>query len=351
TMAGAPWAEGAPNETAARANSELWLQGDLQHSLFSITYSIIFVLGLVGNGLALYLLAFRVEHLAHSYVYMINLALVDTLLLGVLPLRIHYHLNLNNWVFGDVACRVTGALFYLNIYLSIAFFTCICVDRCVAVLHPFTYIHLRATHCLLVATALWVVALGATIPLVLRGPLHNEGVRNTTACFENFPTSSWARHTGPYNVLVLVFGFAIPFVLILVVFPLVARSVSRIQRSVSKRKALSTIYTILAICVLCLLPFHLTHLLHFLRRIQLIQDEPFTGWICRLRGVTLALVSLKCCLNPILCYHSSSSKWWHCNLRLRFRSKKVFTICDRDFGEPSWDYKLRGSETHRGGIS
>ncbi|NXC28704.1 LPAR6 protein, partial [Campylorhamphus procurvoides] len=353
-MAGVPWAEGASNETVVSASSELWLEADFQYSLFTVTYSIVFMLGLVGNALALYLLSCRVDHMTHSYVYMINLALVDTLFVCVLPFKIHYHLHLNDWIFGDMACRVTGTLFYINIYLSIAFFTCICVDRYVAVLHPFTYIQIRATHCVLVATALWVVALGVTVPLVLGGPLHNEGVRNTTACFENFPTSSWTRRMAPYNVLALVFGFVVPFSLILVAYPLVARRISRIRRSVSKRKALSTIYIILAICALCFLPYHLTHLLHFLVKMQVIQDESFTSCIYKVRRVTLALVSLNCCLNPLLYYHTSSSKHWHCSFRLRFRSKKVFTICDQSFGEPSCDYKLQqrcGSKTHGDGIN
>ncbi|NWU11561.1 LPAR6 protein, partial [Cephalopterus ornatus] len=350
-MAGVSWAS---NETVASGSSELWLEADFQYSLFTVTYSVVFVLGLVGNALALYLLSCRVRHVSHSYIYLINLALVDTLFVCVLPCKIHYHLHGSNWIFGDAACRIAGTLFYLHIYLSIAFFTCICVDHYVAVLHPFTYIQIRASHCVLVATALWVVALGVTVPLVLGGPLHHRGVGNTTACFENFPTSSWTRRAAPYSVLALVLGSVVPFSLILVGCPLVAGRISRVRRRVSRRKALSTIYIILAICALCFLPYHLTHLLHFLVRLQVIQDESFSALIRRMRRVTLVLVSLSCCLTPLLYYYSSSSKHWHCNFRLRFRSKKVFTICDQNFGEPSCDYKLqqrRGSKKPRGGIN
>ncbi|KAJ7421497.1 lysophosphatidic acid receptor 6-like protein [Willisornis vidua] len=349
-MAGVPWAEGASNETVGSASSG----PDLQHSLFAVTYSVVFVLGLVGNALALYLLSCRVQHVGQSYLYMLNLALVDTLFVCVLPLEIYSHLNLNSWIFGDVACRVTGTLFYLTIHLSMAFFTCLCVDGYVVVLQPLTYIQLRTSHCLLVAMTLWVVALGVTIPLVLGHPLHHEGEKNITACLETFSTSSWPQPMLPYSILDMVWGAVVPLSLILVAFPLMARSISRVKRGISRRKALSTIYLILAICVLCFLPYHLTHLLHFLVNIQVIQDESFTIWIYSMRRVTVALVSLSCCLNPLLYYHTSSSKPWHCNLRLRFRSKKVFTICDQKFGEPSCDYKLqqsRGSKTRGDGIN
>ncbi|XP_027513895.1 G-protein coupled receptor 183-like [Corapipo altera] len=337
TMAGASWAS---NGTVDSSSSELWLEADSQDSFFTVTYSVVFVLGLVGNALALALLSCRARHMSHSYIYLINLALLDTLFVCVLPFKIHSHLQGSNWTLGAAACGITGTLFHLNIYLSIAFFTCLCVDHYVAVLHPFAYIQLRAGHCVLVATALWVVALGVTVPLVLAGPLHQQGVGNTTACL-NFPTGSWTRQEAPHDVLALLLGSVVPSSLILVGFPLAACRISRVRRGASRRKALSTIYIILAICALCFLPYHLTHLLHFVTRVQLIQDESFSILIHRMRRVSLALVSLSCCLTPLLCYHSSSSKQCHCNFRLRFRSKKVFTICDQNFGEPSCDYKLQ----------
>ncbi|KAM6116688.1 lysophosphatidic acid receptor 6-like [Phoenicopterus ruber ruber] len=353
-MAGVSWPEGVSTETAANASSELSLEAEFQYPLFTVIYSIVFVLGLIENVLALYLLSCKVEHTSHSYVYMINLALVDTLFVCVLPFKIHYHLNGNNWVFGDMACRITGTLYYINIYLSIGFFTCICVDRYIAVLHPFTYIQIKVIHYVIVVAILWAVALSVMVPLILGGPLLNSGVRNMTACFENFATSSWTSRMVPYNILALVFGFVIPFSIILISYPLIAKRISQIKHSIRKRKALSTIYIILLICTLCFLPYHLAHLLHFLMRIQVIQNKSFTNFIYKMRRVTLALVSFNCCLNPLLYYFTSSSKQWHFNFRLRFRSKMVYTICDQKFGEFSYVYKVqrrRGSKKHRHGIN
>ncbi|NXN50211.1 LPAR6 protein, partial [Rynchops niger] len=353
-MAGISWTEGGSNETVANGSSEFSLEADFQYSFFTVIYSIVFVLGLVENVLALYLLSCRVTHTSHSYVYLINLALVDTLFVCVLPFKIHYHLNRNNWIFGDMACRVTGSLYYINIYLSIAFFTCICVDRYIAVLHPFAYIQIKVIHYVMVVTVLWVVALSVMVPLILGGPLHNSGMRNTIACFENFTRSSWTYRMTPYNILALVFGFVIPFSIILISYPLIAKRISQIKHSIRKRKALTTIYVILLICTLCFLPYHLTHLLHFLMRIQVIQSESFANLIYKMRRVTLALVSFNCCLNPLLYYFTSSSKRWRCNFKLRFRSKIVYTICDQKFRESSYVYKVQeghGNRTCRDGIN
>ncbi|KAK1201730.1 LPAR6 protein, partial [Pygoscelis papua] len=353
-MADVSLTEGVSSETVANASSEFSLEADFQYALFTVIYSLVFVLGLIENVLALYLLSCKVKHASHSYVYMINLALVDTLFVCVLPFKIHYHLNRNNWTFGDMACRITGTLYYINIYLSIAFFTCICVDRYIAVLHPFTYVQIKVIHYVAVVTVLWVVALCIMVPLILGGPLHNSGARNTTVCFENFATRSWTYRMAPYNILALVFGFVIPFSIILISYPLIAKRISQIKQSIHKRKALRTIYIILVICTLCFLPYHLTHLLHFLMRIRVIQNKSFTILIYKMRRVTLALVSFNCCLNPLLYYFTSSSKQWHFNFKLRFRSKMVYTISDQKFGESSYVYKLQqrhGNKKHGDGLN
>ncbi|XP_061456509.1 lysophosphatidic acid receptor 6-like [Rhineura floridana] len=315
-----------PSKAVANASLGCTLQADFQYSFFTIVYSTVFVLGLLENGVALYLLTCRVVNVPRSYVYLVNLAVVDTSFVCILPFKVHYHMNQNHWIFGDVACRVTGSMYFLNIYLSIAFFTCICLDRYVAVLHPFVYIRIKSAHYGMVAMVLWVAAGSVALPLVLGGPLDFN--RSTsTACFENFGVEIWTGRMVPYNICALIFGFVVPFAVILISYPVIARRISRIPHSARKKKALGTIYLILFICVTCFLPYHLTHLLHFLMRAGLIQDCHFATFIYRMRRVTLASVSFNCCLNPILYYFTSASKRWPWRLPFRTRTRKVYTIC------------------------
>ncbi|NXA67409.1 LPAR6 protein, partial [Mohoua ochrocephala] len=345
-MAGISWAEGLssgtnfPRSNRTDASSGAALGADLQHSLFAVTYSLVLVLGLLGNALSLSLLSCRVKPLSHSYIFLLQLGLLDALFLCVLPLQIHSQLRGDTWAFGDTACRVTGALFCLHISLSVAFSSCLCADLWLAALHPFTSIRLRATHYVLVATSLWLVALGAAVPLVLHS---SRGVRSSTACFGSFPFGSWAHPTAPHAILAFIFGVVVPFSIILLGFPLAAGSVARGRRGAARRKALGTISILLGICALCFLPHHLTQLLSFLLGVGGIQREPFPSLLPEMQRVTSALASCSCCLNPLLYYFHSSSRSWHCHcpFRLRLRSKKVFTICDQNFGDPSWGYKAR----------
>ncbi|XP_077168267.1 lysophosphatidic acid receptor 6-like [Paroedura picta] len=319
---------GSSNATPANASSECLFQADFQYSFFPAVYSAVFVLGLLENAVAFYFLTCRTKGAPRSFVYLVNLAAVDTLFACVLPFRIHYHLGRNDWIFGDVACRITGSVYFVNIYLSIAFFTCICVDRYVAVLHPFAYIRIKSGHYGIVSGLLWGVAVGVAAPLVLGGPLTSRE-DNRTACFESFGADSWRGRMVPYNVCALVFGFAIPFAVILISYPLIARRISRIPRSARKRKALGTIYLILLICTTCFLPYHLTHLLHFLMRAGFIQDCGFAAFIYKMRRVTMALVSFNCCLNPVLYYFTSASRRWRCWPPFRIGAATVYTVSGR----------------------
>ncbi|XP_054857737.1 lysophosphatidic acid receptor 6-like [Eublepharis macularius] len=319
---------GPSNGTSANESSVCLLQADFQYSFFTAVYSTVFVLGLLENTGALYLLTCRAASMPRSFVYLVNLAVVDTLFVCVLPFKIHYHLNGNDWIFGDVACSLTGSMYFVNIYLSIAFFTCICVDRYVAVLHPFAYIRIKSGHYGMVAVVLWGVAASITIPLILGGPLTFRE-SNRVACFESFGAGIWRGRMVPYNVCALVFGFAIPFVVILISYPLIVRRISRIPRSARKKKALGTIYLILLICTTCFLPYHLTHLFHFLMRAGLIRNCRFAAFIYKMRRVTLALVSFNCCLNPVLYYFTSAGQRWRWRWRFKTPATNIYTISGR----------------------
>ncbi|XP_061542544.1 P2Y purinoceptor 1 isoform X2 [Phycodurus eques] len=282
---------------------------EYQVYLFPAVYIFALVFGLPGNLAAIYVFTFRVNPRTAFSVYISNLALADVVILCTLPFRIHYHLNRNNWVFGDVACRITGVLFYANIYMSICFMTCICVDRYMATVHPHAYLKLRRPrYSLLTSTALWAVAGVAVVVFILMGPLETNGSKSGNhSCFENFAAQEWSSRLLPYSILSLIFCSLLPSAIILVCYPLAARRISRMHTMMAQR-TLRVIYTIMAITLICFLPNHVVYLLHLLRRLEVIQRCPLANAIYNARRVTMALVILNTCLDPLLYYVTTS----HC---------------------------------------
>ncbi|XP_059190099.1 lysophosphatidic acid receptor 6 [Centropristis striata] len=284
---------------------------EYQYYFFPAVYIIALVVGLPGNLAALFFFTFRVTPRTSFSVYISNLALADIVILCTLPFKIHYHLNRNNWVFGDPACRVTGILFFANIYMSICFMTCICVDRYMATVHPHTYLRLRSPWCsLVVSLVLWCVVAVAMLVFVLMGPLEtNQDASGTHSCFENFAKNEWNTRLVVYSLLCLIFGSLVPSMIILVCYPLAARRISRI-RTKTAQKAVRVIYTILAITLLCFLPNHMVYLLHLLRRLDVIQSCTAANVIYNARRATMALVILNTCLDPVLYYVTTGHCEW-----------------------------------------
>ncbi|KAM7405212.1 hypothetical protein PAMP_012491 [Pampus punctatissimus] len=296
------------NETGANCSIP---SEEYQYYFFPVFYILALVVGLPGNLAALFVFTFKITHRTAFSVYISNLALADILILCTLPFRIHYHLNRNNWVFGDVSCSVTGILFFINIYMSICFMTCICVDRYIATVHPHTYLRLRRPWCaLVVSLALWCVAGVAMLIFILLGPLEtNAQESGSHSCFENFSKAEWNTRLWVYSVLGLIFGSLLPSVIILVCYPLAARRISRIRTNTSQR-AVRVIYTILAITLLCFLPNHLVYLLHLLRRMDVIKSCTVANAIYNARRITMAFVILNTCLDPVLYYVTTSHFNW-----------------------------------------
>uniref|UniRef100_A0A8C2WS53 G-protein coupled receptors family 1 profile domain-containing protein n=1 Tax=Cyclopterus lumpus TaxID=8103 RepID=A0A8C2WS53_CYCLU len=274
-------------------------------------YILTLVVGLPGNLYALFVFTFRITPRTPFSVYISNLALADIIILCTLPFKIHYHLNRNNWVFGDVTCRVTGILFFANIYMNICFMTCICVDRYMATVHPHNYLSLRSPWCsLVVSVVLWCVIVVAMLVFVLMGPLEtNADGSGSHSCFENFAKKEWNKRLAVYSLLCLIFGSLLPSMIILVCYPLAARRISMI-RTKTAQKAVRVIHTILAITLLCFLPNHVVYLLHLLRRLEVIQSCSFANAIYNARRVTMALVILNTCLDPVLYYVTTNHCKW-----------------------------------------
>lgn len=300
---------------------------EYQYYFFPAVYILALVIGLPGNLAAFIVFTCRTTSRSAFSVYISNLALADIVILCTLPFKIHYHLNRNNWIFGDITCRVTGILFFANIYMSICFMMCICVDRYMATVHPHTYLRLRSPLCsLVVSVMLWCAVGVAMLVFILLGPLENNADKpGSHRCFENFAKTEWHLRLRAYSLLCLTIGSLLPSLIILVCYPLAARRISKI-RTKTAQKAVRVIYTILAITLLCFLPNHVVYLLHLLRRMDVIQSCSAANVIYHARRVTMALVILNTCLDPVLYYMTTSHcKWKHFKMKWlwrRIRRKK-----------------------------
>ncbi|KAJ8004119.1 hypothetical protein DPEC_G00155470 [Dallia pectoralis] len=114
----------SPNQTCNLEDNALRLRLPL-----ATLYALFFLLGLVGNLLALWVFLFLHSRRNSVRVFLINVAVADLVLLACLPFRVLYHANGNHWILGRLACKVVGNLFYMNMYNSITLLGFISLDR------------------------------------------------------------------------------------------------------------------------------------------------------------------------------------------------------------------------------
>ncbi|XP_020662703.1 lysophosphatidic acid receptor 6 isoform X2 [Pogona vitticeps] len=297
---------------------------DFQYLLFPVVYSLVFVLGLAGNLFVLSYFLRTKSATSPANVFLVNLATIDFLFVLTLPFRIAYHALHNDWLFGEVLCKITGCLFFANLYGSSLFLACICLERYVAVVHPLWHLQFREfRYRWSIALGVWAVLVAAILYLALRGPLTSSFADGRTACLENFSSSSWKGRISGVSIFAAVVGFLLPLVLIGICYPLIAwrllasPGIQPGSRAV-RRKALRTVLVVLGVFLICFAPYHLVQLVHTLGRVGVLGGCPLIRATYVARRVTMALTSLNACLDPLVYYFAAERfalqpDWWHCS--------------------------------------
>lgn len=104
--------ESSPNQS----NCDVFVYQKAAVVIYPIFYSVVFIISACGNSLVLYVICQRKQKFNSTSIYLINLALSDTLFTLTLPGRITYYILQYDWPFGDLLCRLTTLLFFANTY-------------------------------------------------------------------------------------------------------------------------------------------------------------------------------------------------------------------------------------------
>lgn len=281
---------------------------------YQVSYSIIFLVGLVTNSLALHRLCLSHSNINSTGLYIVSLSAADMFFVVSLPLRIYYYHQKaqslflkTSWTPGAVYCQLTFTLKYISLYGSILFLVCIAVDRYFAVVHPLGSTLRRLRVAQLVSTVIWGLVLGLSLGLLL---LRSVATHQHKPCLLD-PTSQQHR-TIILVALGLVQGmFLLPTGLLLYSYWRVlkvlrqSRHHSRSQRH-NRQHTLTIIYWVLGVFLFCFVPYHINLLGYTLTHVGLLPICVLAKIAKALHPVVLFVASINCCLNPIIYYFSRS---------------------------------------------
>ncbi|KAG7274964.1 hypothetical protein CRUP_001057 [Coryphaenoides rupestris] len=295
------------------------LESQLTTVFLPIVYIIVFVVGLPANGLALWVFLFRTKKKNPSSIFMANLALCDLLFIVWIPLKIAYHLNGNNWIYGEGLCKVLVAFFYANMYCSIGFIACISVQRYWAIVHPLSRTGRRGNGARVavgVSAAIWLSVWTLTAPLYLYEQTVKLSNVPITTCHDVTRPDQRQMAAG-YFLTMGVVGFLAPAAVCVVAY---VRMLKTLRSSMTdeaiaqkRRKAVVLIVTVLVMFLVCFAPSNVMLLVHYSLLLAARTNNGYGFYV-----VTLCLASLNSCVDPFVYYFISEDFREHVRNKSRY---------------------------------
>lgn len=291
----------------------LFLTGAMSTIIMPSFYTLVCLISVPINICAVLAFARRIRPKKPAAIYMLNLACADLLFALLLPFKISYHFGGNNWIFGELMCRVVTAAFYWNMYCSVLLVTCISVDRLLAVVYPIASLTWRRPRNTIIAcAAMWVLSFAGSVPLVLSEQTFHLTELNITTCHDVQFTDLLITHYKIYFITLCCVLFFLPLLITVVSYTRVIWSLSRVPRGIPGRsrrrtRAMVMALTVLVMFVLCFMPTNcllLAHYLQFTEGVTRSQEAPNGSYALYL--VFVCVGSLNCLLDPLFYYFGSS---------------------------------------------
>ncbi|KAF7663716.1 hypothetical protein LDENG_00201050 [Lucifuga dentata] len=285
-------------------NSSCRFDEEFKYILLPVSYSLVFVVGLVLNATALWMFL-KMRPWNPSTIYMFHLALSDFLYVLSLPTLIYYYANRSHWPFGVAACKIVRFLFYANLYCSILFLTCISVLRYLGICHPIKALTLvKSRHAHLVCCLVWAVVSVCLVPNLIFVTTSQRD--NDTLCHDTTSQEAFEEYVD-YSSVVMTLLFGVPFIVIMVCYCLMAQALcqprqglsSSQQGATSRQKSIKLIIVVLVVFAVCFVPFHITRTLYYTSRVLDLNCE-FLNIVNFTYKITRPLASVNSCLDPIL---------------------------------------------------
>ncbi|XP_070355301.1 N-formyl peptide receptor 2-like [Equus asinus] len=271
-----------------------------------VVLGITFVLGILGNGLVIWVAGFRMARTVTTLCYL-NLAIADFSFTTTIPFLMVSMAMGKQWPFGWFLCKLVHIVVDINLFGSVFLIAFIALDRCICVLHPIWAQNHRTVG---LATKLimgpWILALILTSQIFLFFTTKSDGKGNTlcTFSFESWGNTTDEKRKITVTVLTVrgiirfIIGFSMPMSIVAICYGLIAAKMHK-KGMIKSSHPLRVLTAVVASFFLCWFPFQLFALLGTVW-IKEIYFEGKHKIIILLINLTSSLAFFNSCLNPIL---------------------------------------------------
>lgn len=250
-----------------------------------VLYSMIFIVGTLGNGLVIYVTGCRMKKTVNS-VWFLNLALADFLFTAFLIFSIVTVSQEHQWYFGHFMCKLNSFVTVVSMFASIFILMAISLDRCLSI-WVVVWAHNKRTvrKAQLITAVIWVISAVCSVPYASFREVTTYDRKNYCGYTHEAPV--WSL-----TIFRFVMGFFIPFLVICISYVAIGVRAKRLQRT-RKRRSGRIIFAIIFAFFICWLPFHVVNFIE--------TTNPDLRKVIHIVGpLTVCLAFMNSCLNPIL---------------------------------------------------
>ncbi|XP_026040414.1 chemokine-like receptor 1 [Astatotilapia calliptera] len=303
------------NSTAVPdGNGHIFKYPGLKQSLNTmsiIVYSLIFLLGVVGNGVVIWVTGFKMKKTVNT-VWYLHLAVADFIFAAYLPLNVTYKILGMHWPFGKIMCRLNTMVLFLHMFASVYILVVISVDRCVSVVWPVwaqNHRNMRKASC--VSLCVWILAFILSAPCFFFRNTEKVFEKGKILCFNSYAISD--NYELPSVIQMQKFRhqamiitrffllFVVPFTVIVSCYAVIIKHLKRNRVLASKSsRPLKIIAAIIITFFLCWAPFHIMSLIELVKFRAAAPNETLVYVIAVGNPLTRSLAFFTSCLNPLL---------------------------------------------------
>ncbi|XP_066465483.1 formyl peptide receptor 2-like [Eleutherodactylus coqui] len=303
-------------------------EADIIHEISIPLYSIIFVLGTIGNGLVIWIAGFRMKKTI-SATWFLNLAIADFLCCASLPLKIAEWGYIDSDI-GGLLCLLSIFLFGINMNASVLLLTAMSIDRCISVMWPFwAKIHRTSKLVKISAAIIWVFSLLLTGLLFYLYIFHFNDVSEWCSFYGYKYDPDGMKQI--IQLLRLSTMFAIPFLVILISYVTIFLKLRQRGRPQRSQRPYRIITAVIVCFFICWFPYYIWPLTP--------QCKLYYLHLHIINNIIINLACLNSCINPII-YVFMGQDFKHGFLRsIPFRLEKALSERPNDLCREQEDFE------------
>lgn len=155
-----------------------------------IIYTVIFIIGIIGNVLTCSIVLFQHSMRRSIHLYTVNLSIADIfILVFYAPIQMRFIMDNMDWRMGVFVCKLANSVVPLTLQSSIGTLVAISIDRHRGLNNPFAWRAQSKKHAKIIIPAIWITAVATAIPLAYYCKIVTDPILSVNVCYEKFSSN------------------------------------------------------------------------------------------------------------------------------------------------------------------